>query len=110
MRVTKIELTNRLNHIEKLFKQGKNIRSDSKVKKWSLSPKQLKRYIEIVINRNRGLKELLKDDKIKVTYRIPKKLNKKLKEYSKTENQTQQRIVIEALYQFLQDKGKTDKS
>lgn len=100
-----MELTNRLEYIEQLIREKKSVRDDEIVKGWKISSKQLKRYIDKVVETDRELIGLLKcKDMVKSTFRIPKPLKIKLNDYYKSNHTTQQKIVIRALYEFLRDK------
>ena len=104
-----IETTNRKTYLKELLEKNKTISyilKDKKVISWNISRRQIERYIESIKKSDHKLNKLLSipyKELHKTTYRIPKELKKDIKAYCSKKDFKQQNIIIQALYEFLEN-------
>ena len=105
----KIQTTNRKAYLKELLENNQaiyDILKNDKVKSWNISRRQIERYLENIKKSNYELNKLLNipsKELNKTTYRIPKSIKKDIKAYCSKNNLKQQNIIIQALYEFLEN-------
>jgi len=104
-----IQTTSRKAHLKELLENNQTIYyilMDDKVKSWNISRRQIERYLESIRRSNHKLNKLLNipnKELHKTTYRIPKSIKEEVKAYCSKSNLSQQNIIIQALYEFLEN-------